>query len=148
MQLNPVHVLWFCIFLRCGSAEKILPQGVYYISLDPSGNISLYWSVDYNKQYVRFEVHLPLRMWDWFAIGFSDYGEFYPADYCVLWAGWILGSKFEVSFNSIRGNYNILNILEIYENTSGVGNMLVRIKFITKVKTVQQNHSEGICERI
>lgn len=24
----------------------------------------------------------------WFAIGFSDYGELKPADYCVLWIDW------------------------------------------------------------
>lgn len=24
----------------------------------------------------------------WFAIGFSNYGELKPADYCVLWIDW------------------------------------------------------------
>lgn len=71
------------------------------MSLDPSGNMSLYWTVDYDRQYARFEVHLPLRTWDWFAIGFSDYGEYYPADYCILWTGWKLGNRFEVRFEQL-----------------------------------------------
>ncbi|XKL67505.1 hypothetical protein PGB90_002996 [Kerria lacca] len=84
-----------------------LPQGVSYISLDSSGNISLYWTLDYDEKYVKFEVHSPLRVWEWFAIGFSDYGEFYPADYCVLWTGWKWRIKFEDVWTDKDGNINV-----------------------------------------
>lgn len=81
---------------------KNLPEGVYYISLDSSGNTSLYWSIDYDQKFVTFEIHLSLRKWDWFAIGFSDYGEFYPADYCILWSNREWKTEFRVSFLIIK----------------------------------------------
>ncbi len=91
-----------------------LPEGISYISLDASGNISMYWSLDYDQEYVKIEIHLPLRKWDWFAVGFSDYGEFYPADYCVLWTGWKWGVKFEVRcFCSNYVNFNFLRCFDI-----------------------------------
>lgn len=95
--MHPIGVLRFFAFLYLCAGLRDLPEGISYISLDASGNTSMYWSLDYDQQFVKFEIHLPLRKWEWFAIGFSDYGEFYPADYCILWTGWKDGIKFEVS---------------------------------------------------
>ncbi|XP_065218029.1 dopamine beta-hydroxylase-like [Planococcus citri] len=83
MQLVSFFLILLFGFSHC---VNHLPKGVYFISLDSSANISMYWSLDYNQKYVRFEIHLPLRRWDWFAIGFSDYGELYQADLCILWS--------------------------------------------------------------
>lgn len=89
---------FFILLFGFSYCVKHLPKGVYYISLDSSANASMYWSLDYNQKYVRFEVHLPLRKWDWFAIGFSDYGELYPADFCILWTDRKWNTEFQVSF--------------------------------------------------
>ncbi|KAK7604848.1 hypothetical protein V9T40_006034 [Parthenolecanium corni] len=94
----------FFSFLHSCLGLRDLPEGISYISLDPTGNTSMYWSLDYDQQFVKFEIHLPLRKWEWFAIGFSDYGEFYPADYCILWTGWKDGIKFQDTWVDDRGD--------------------------------------------
>lgn len=94
--------LFLILLFGLSHGTKQLPEGVYYISLDSSANMSMYWSLDYDQKYVRFEIHLPLRKWDWFAIGFSDYGEFYPADFCILWSDRKWRTEFQVSFYFLK----------------------------------------------
>jgi len=51
-------------------------------------NLSLLSRVDLMNKQVIAEVHYVGNDSSWFAIGFSDYGELKPADYCVLWSDW------------------------------------------------------------
>jgi len=73
-----------CEILYCDN----LSQQVYSIPLDSLGHKKLFWTVDYQIRRADFEIHTTLPPYGWFAIGFSDYGEIAPADYCVLWRDW------------------------------------------------------------
>ncbi|CAH1968308.1 unnamed protein product [Acanthoscelides obtectus] len=57
---------------------------VFDVSLKEDNSIRLYWQLDYSSETVTFEVHIPAG-YGWFALGFSDRGDPFPADYCVLW---------------------------------------------------------------
>ncbi|XP_068083155.1 tyramine beta-hydroxylase [Anabrus simplex] len=62
---------------------------VFRVPLDASGEAVVAWTLDYASDTVRFEVHVPTSPdIAWVAFGFSDYGESFPADYCVLWQDW------------------------------------------------------------
>lgn len=54
--------------------------------------------VDLMNKQVIVEVHYVGNDSSWFAIGFSDYGELKPADYCVLWADWHLQIHLQVRY--------------------------------------------------
>ncbi|KAF5288049.1 hypothetical protein FQR65_LT12099 [Abscondita terminalis] len=75
---------------------------IYQVALDESSTISLAWSLDYGKEVVTFEVHLPSEF-GWFAIGFSDRGEEFPADYCVLWNDWKGHLRFQDAYADDEG---------------------------------------------
>ncbi|XP_018325349.1 tyramine beta-hydroxylase [Agrilus planipennis] len=60
---------------------------IYHIPLDEKSELTLDWIVDYPLKTVTFEIHIPIKF-GWFAIGFSDRGEHFSADYCVLWYDW------------------------------------------------------------
>ena len=60
---------------------------VFQIGLDPQNLYRLFWTVDYQSESLTLEVRTVLNNeYDWFAIGFSDYGELFGADLCILWA--------------------------------------------------------------
>ncbi|XP_057655440.1 tyramine beta-hydroxylase isoform X1 [Diorhabda carinulata] len=59
-------------------------NGIYHVSLRGDNSIKLYWSLDYNSETVIFEIHIPSD-YGWFAIGFSDRGNLFPSDICLLW---------------------------------------------------------------
>ncbi|KAJ1523754.1 hypothetical protein ONE63_001587 [Megalurothrips usitatus] len=61
---------------------------VFSVPLDAEAASTLHWRVDYARRAVQVEVHVGLDERAWFALGFSDYGEPAPADYCVLWRDW------------------------------------------------------------
>nr|CAH7713214.1 unnamed protein product [Callosobruchus chinensis] len=58
---------------------------VFDVSLKEDNSIRLYWQLDYSSDTVTFEVHIPSG-YGWFALGLSDRGDWFPADYCILWA--------------------------------------------------------------
>lgn len=49
---------------------------------------TFHWRVDQTSELIVAEVHYVGVDNTWFAIGFSDYGEPKPADYCILWIDW------------------------------------------------------------
>lgn len=51
-------------------------------------NIKYAFRVDLMNELIVVEIHYVGNERSWFAIGFSDYGELKPADYCVLWPDW------------------------------------------------------------
>lgn len=81
---------------------------MYHVALDKNGTMNLNWVLDYSKNEVIFEIHIP-NDFGWFAIGFSDSGELFPADYCILWRDW----KHQIVFE-VTSNVNKTNLVESY----------------------------------
>ncbi|XP_019872323.2 tyramine beta-hydroxylase [Aethina tumida] len=59
-------------------------QRIFKVSLNGENTISMSWMLDYSDGSVAFEIHIPPG-YGWFALGFSDRGDLFPADYCLLW---------------------------------------------------------------
>lgn len=56
------------------------------INLDPNNQCHLSWTVDYDDESLLFEVkYIAQATFDWFAIGFSSYGQYTGADLCLFW---------------------------------------------------------------
>ncbi|XP_014250928.1 dopamine beta-hydroxylase [Cimex lectularius] len=66
-------------------ADASLPRGVYNVPLDAKARHNLFWSLDYDKQLVKFEAHVRLEDDQWFAVGFSDRGTHENGDYCIIY---------------------------------------------------------------
>ena len=45
----------------------------------------LVFSWNYNEDYIAVEIQAKINPKSWIALGFSDYGEFTHADFCVFW---------------------------------------------------------------
>jgi hypothetical protein len=61
----------------------------YSISLDPDSNFHLSWTPDFQREQILFRVdvrHSPPQ--SWFALGFSDRGDWTGSDLCVGWEDW------------------------------------------------------------
>ncbi|XP_050300563.1 tyramine beta-hydroxylase [Anthonomus grandis grandis] len=76
---------------------------VFNISLNGDRTITLHWIVDYSKNNLAIEIHLPSQF-TWFAFGFSNRGEPFPADYCLLW----------------KNLNEELNLVDVWANEKGV----------------------------
>ncbi|KAL3283755.1 hypothetical protein HHI36_017925 [Cryptolaemus montrouzieri] len=61
---------------------------VFHAPLDAQMGMMMHWVLDYPTKTIIFEIHLKQLKLQWFALGFSDRGNPYPADYCLLSAGW------------------------------------------------------------
>ncbi|KAG5875052.1 hypothetical protein JTB14_026183 [Gonioctena quinquepunctata] len=57
---------------------------IYHVSLKEDNSVTMHWTLDYSTETVIFEIHLPTG-YGWFAVGFSQRGKIFPADYCLLW---------------------------------------------------------------
>ena len=67
------------------NANKINPN-YFQIQLDSKNISRLFWTIDYQEEFVTLELRVSRDgQYDWFAIGFSDYGEINQADLCVIW---------------------------------------------------------------
>nr|CAH7713215.1 unnamed protein product [Callosobruchus chinensis] len=78
----------FVIYVLCAvklSNVAVARVSVFDVSLKEDNSIRLYWQLDYSSDTVTFEVHIPSG-YGWFALGLSDRGDWFPADYCILWA--------------------------------------------------------------
>lgn len=70
----------------------------FQLPLDPADKYRIFWTLDYKTETATIEVRASLQHEsDWFAIGFSDYGNVSNADLCVLWFDLSLKSHFDVS---------------------------------------------------
>ena len=49
-----------------------------------------------SKEKIIAEVHYAAEEYSWFAVGFSNYGELKPADFCILWIDWHRETHLEV----------------------------------------------------
>ncbi|XP_046481129.1 tyramine beta hydroxylase isoform X1 [Neodiprion pinetum] len=57
-------------------------------SIPLGSDVTFHWRVELTDETIMVEVHYVGEDNTWFAVGFSDYGEKSPADYCILWSGW------------------------------------------------------------
>ena len=70
------------------SVDKIVPLA-YSLTLDAESNFQLYWTPIFRDKYVEFRVDLRnISPQSWFAIGFSDDGQWRNANLCVAWEDW------------------------------------------------------------
>ena len=70
---------------------------IYHVPLDSQSSFS--WTLDYPQSKVQVEVHVPILRDEWFAIGFSDYGDLSGADLCVMWQDWRGKFHFQVIYS-------------------------------------------------
>ena len=73
----------------------------YSLPLDPDSNYQLSWTPDFQKEEIQFRVDISQSMpQSWFALGFSDRGDWAGADLCVGWEDW--KGSFIVQVNLFR----------------------------------------------
>lgn len=61
----------------------------YSLPLDPDSNFRLSWTPDFQREQIQFRVDVgrsPPQ--SWFALGFSDRGDWAGSDLCVGWEDW------------------------------------------------------------
>ncbi|XP_014614419.1 PREDICTED: tyramine beta-hydroxylase [Polistes canadensis] len=64
---------------------------------------TFHWRIDLTSKLVKVEIHYTGDQNTWFAIGFSDYGEFKPADYCILWTDWHQQTQLQDAWSDVEG---------------------------------------------
>lgn len=77
----------------------------FQIGLDPENQFRVFWSVDEADESVLFELRIVQRQLNWFAFGFSSYGQIAEADLCLLWFDKRGKLWFDVSFYSKKSFY-------------------------------------------
>ena len=61
----------------------------YSIYLDEESTMKLSWTPDYIRKEVHFRLEAsPSAPQSWYAVGFSDRGDWAGADLCVAWEDW------------------------------------------------------------
>lgn len=93
MNFSLLFILLFHIVPKALNGEEDKKEAlksskpeIHQLPLDRHNQYRLFWTVDYEASAVTIEVRANLRRRDdWFALGFSDYGNITEADLCVLW---------------------------------------------------------------
>ena len=70
----------------------------YDVFLDTDKTVHFTWSVDYQSEVVKMRVCAESGVYQWFGVGFSDYGELTNADFVVFWTGKSGVHHFQVCF--------------------------------------------------
>ncbi|KAF6211921.1 hypothetical protein GE061_012438 [Apolygus lucorum] len=73
------------LILLVTSVAAISAGNVYEVALDGEAKHKLFWNLNYNNSHIKFEVHAKVKDDEWFAVGFSDHGDFENGDYCVYY---------------------------------------------------------------
>lgn len=75
---------------RHGHNKRSVDESLAYsLTLDPDSKFLLSWTPDYENQQVHFRVDMGNSTpQSWFALGFSDRGDWAGADVCVAWEDW------------------------------------------------------------
>ncbi|XP_058796937.1 tyramine beta-hydroxylase [Phymastichus coffea] len=76
-------------------------------SLPLGSEASLHWRVEFASEQIAAEVHYAAEEYAWFAVGFSNYGEHKPADYCVLWVDWRRQTHLQDAWSDDKGTLNL-----------------------------------------
>lgn len=98
MSLAPL----FLVLLLWALLDPTTPDGAVSVQLD-THRVDVSWQTDYEQQTILFRYAAPLGSAKWWALGFSDHGEFNVSDHCLfdvesrqLWDGFV-NSRFEMS---------------------------------------------------
>ncbi|XP_014216871.1 tyramine beta-hydroxylase [Copidosoma floridanum] len=91
----------FFIFAR-GRQEE---ADVHSVPLGSEARMS--WRIDFTPEEIAAEVHFSGEENSWFAVGFSNYGESKPADYCVLWVDWHRETHLQDAWSDEAGKLNL-----------------------------------------
>lgn len=68
---------------------------------------TFHWRIELESELLVTEIHYFGYDNTWFAIGFSNYGEPKPADYCVLWTDWHRQTRLQDAWADKDGNINL-----------------------------------------
>lgn len=126
-------VLCFIPFVGGTKSSSSSADPVFQIPLDAKGDMKMYWTLDYSRNRVQFEIHVPLAPSQWFAVGFSDYGEMTNADLCVLWMDWKGGIYMQVGYNKYNYFVNCLFNLHLLNLTDNYGLSLSHLWAMTSL---------------
>ncbi|XP_034831774.1 tyramine beta-hydroxylase isoform X1 [Maniola hyperantus] len=85
--------------------------------LDPKGEITLKWRVDYGARKIRFCVEFSKEAptINWFALGFSDRGDLENSDVCLVWTDYMGRDHFEDMHADDSGRL----IRDVHQNCAG-----------------------------
>ncbi|XP_033321707.1 tyramine beta hydroxylase [Megalopta genalis] len=87
------------------TGEIDLASIVHTTPLGPEA--TFHWRVDFTSESIVAEVHFVDAGNAWFAIGFSNYGESKPADYCILWIDWHRRIRLQDAWADEEGKLNL-----------------------------------------
>ncbi|XP_014231771.1 tyramine beta-hydroxylase [Trichogramma pretiosum] len=76
-------------------------------SLPLGSEASMHWRVDHTSEQIITEIHYAAEEYSWFAIGFSDYGDYAPADYCILWLDWHRETHLQDAWSDAEGKIHL-----------------------------------------
>ncbi|KAI4495678.1 hypothetical protein M0802_008513 [Mischocyttarus mexicanus] len=100
---------------------------------------TFHWRVDLTSQLVNVEIHYIGDQNTWFAVGFSDYGELKPADYCILWTDWHQQTQLQDAWSDIEGKL----ILDEKQNCDNFAwkkrNNTMKFTFVRKFDTCDKH---------
>lgn len=116
--------------------HKVTKPAFFQQPLDGKNKHRIFWSLDYDTQTATIEVRANLnRTRDWFAIGFSDYGNITEANLCVLWFDLTGKTHFD---DTITDADSFINVQEqndcMFLKLSQNGN-IIRLVFQRKFET-------------
>ena len=105
-MFSPLFMLFYFNFNGIDGIEPNKNESTvnaFQIGLDSQNLYRLFWTIDYQTESLTLEVKTVLKdNYDWFAIGFSDYGETSGADLCILWFDRKRKLHFQVSHKLIE----------------------------------------------
>lgn len=78
-------------------------NGVHTVPL--GSEATFHWRVDLMSKLVKVEIHYTGDRNTWFAVGFSNYGELKPADYCILWCDWHQKIQLQDAWTDTEGKF-------------------------------------------
>ncbi|CAH4028352.1 unnamed protein product [Pieris brassicae] len=103
-------ILIFVFSFICCDSFTIYKKSDHQIAesdsvLDPNGDLSIKWRVNYLNKKIQFEVRLSEKApaVNWFALGFSDRGDFENADLCLVWTDYNEIEHFEDMHSDEKG---------------------------------------------
>ncbi|GAU95984.1 hypothetical protein RvY_07495-2 [Ramazzottius varieornatus] len=79
-----VQIYQFVILTLLLVEATIAKSGLpYRVEVEKQGRLILSWN--YNDDHIAVDLQAKINPKSWIAFGFSDYGEFTHADFCVFW---------------------------------------------------------------
>ena len=93
------HVFYVSLAMSLSTGSDLR----YNLDLDIGGVFRLDWSIDYKDQVVQFRLRVLTQEHQWFAFGFSNYGQTRDADLVVAWTDGGHTAQFVDAHTDTRG---------------------------------------------